>query len=231
MSGSGAGGGRGITWREQIASAWAVMAAAAAAPSASADRSIRLAVSCDAGQSGEQAAGFGERDRGCRPGRHLGQTGRHRGSRHAEFGVPGHDPVTALPAVVVGPAHIDGAKDGVDGLGAVGHELRLVPGPALHPGTPVANVGGQQVFQQPRAQPCHGGADRQLHRLQASAAGAQRPGGQPGEVVYLSGGLRRERRGELGAEPPFSAPGPAGGSSAGAVGGRASQIASFTSLT
>ena len=45
MSGSGAGGGRGTTCREQIASACAVMAAAAAAPPASADRSIRLAVS------------------------------------------------------------------------------------------------------------------------------------------------------------------------------------------
>ena len=44
MSGSGAGGGRGITWREQIASVWAAMSAAAAVPSASADRSIRLVV-------------------------------------------------------------------------------------------------------------------------------------------------------------------------------------------
>jgi len=97
-------------------------------------------------------------------------------------------------------------------------------GPPVHPGTAVAGVGGQQVFQQAGAQPGHRGPDSQLHRLQA-AAGTQRARRHSGQPLYLGRGLRGERL----AEPPLSPAGPAGDRSAGGVTGPASQIASFTS--
>ncbi len=135
--------------------------------------------------------------------------------------------MTAGGAVIPGPPQPDRAQHGAEALGPVGHELCLVASPAAHPRATVATVQPQQVFQQPRAQPGHGGADRQLHRLQATT-GPQRPRCQRGQPLYFGGGIRRERRAELGEEPPFSLPGPAGGSPVAGVTGRASQIASFT---
>src|SRR5215472_16866129 len=58
MSGAGAGGGSGTTWREQMASVWAPIAVAAVAPVASADRSARLMVrSMPASSASRLAAG------------------------------------------------------------------------------------------------------------------------------------------------------------------------------
>jgi hypothetical protein len=96
--------------------------------------------------------------------------------------------------------------------------------PAVHSWATVTGLQPQQVFQQPGAQPAHGGADRQFHRLQATAC-AQRPRRQGGQALYLGGDLR----GECLAEPPLSPAGPAGDSAAAGVRGLASQIVSFTS--
>ncbi len=96
--------------------------------------------------------------------------------------------------------------------------------PAACPRAAVTVISGQQAFQQAAAQRGHGGADRQLHRLQATAC-AQRGRRQRGKALYLGGRLRRERL----AEPPLSPAGPASSSAAEGVTGLASQIASFTS--
>ena len=57
------------------------------------------------------------------------------------------------------------------GLGPAGHELRLMPGPAAGPGSPVPGVGGQQVFQHAAAEAGQPGPDRQFRRLDALPAG------------------------------------------------------------
>ena len=57
MSGSGAGGGSGTTWREQIASAWALMPRGCGAVGFSGPLHP-LGGQRDAGQLGEQAAGL-----------------------------------------------------------------------------------------------------------------------------------------------------------------------------
>jgi hypothetical protein len=69
----------------------------------------------------------------------------------------------------------------------------------------VAGVGGQQRLQHLPAQLQHRRADRPLGRLQAGPAG-QRRGHRCGERGYLGGGLRREPRRELVAEPPYLYP-------------------------
>ena len=109
------------------------MAAAAAAPSASADRSTRLVVSVIPASSASRPPRPGERHRRRGAGGHRPQPRRHRGLPDAEFGVPWRDPGPALRAVVPGPAQRDRAEHGVDGLGPVGDKLRLVPGAARHP--------------------------------------------------------------------------------------------------
>jgi hypothetical protein len=127
-------------------------------------------------------------------------------------------------AVVVGPAYRDRPKYGIDRLGPVGDELRLMTGLALDPRPAVAGVGAQQLLQQPAADPGHRGPDGQLHPFQV-AGRAKRARGQRRQVGYLG----RELRLELTEEPPFSPGVPAGPSPASGKTGRASQIASFTS--
>ena len=163
----------------------------------------------DAGQFAEQAGRLGERHGSRRPRGHLGQAGRHRGAGDAELGVPGSQAVPAGAAVVPGTAHHHRTERGIDGFLPVGHECSLMTGPAVHPGTAVAGVGGQQVFQQAGTQPGHRGPDSQLHRLQA-ADGPQRARRHGGQALYLGRGLRLERL----AEPPLSPAGPAGDRSA-----------------
>ena len=63
MSGSGAGGGRGIARREQIASALAPVAAAAAATGRFGGPLDALDGQIDAGQASEQAGSLGKRHR------------------------------------------------------------------------------------------------------------------------------------------------------------------------
>jgi hypothetical protein len=96
--------------------------------------------------------------------------------------------------------------------------------PAVHPLPAMTVLCAQKLLQQGTAQLGHGGPHGQLHRLQAlaSAPGGHRQCRQP---FYLGGELRLD----LLAEPPFSPPEDAGGAGADAPGGRASQIASFTS--
>ena len=185
----------------------------------------------DAGQLGQQTGRSGERLRGAGPGHHLGQPRRQRGTGDAEFLIFGGHAVAAAGAVVVGAAHLDRAEHGADGLGPVADELRLVPGVAIDPLAAMPGIQAQQALQQRAAQPGHRGADRQLHRLQplgtgSHRAGGQRAGGERRQPLYLGGELRLDLR----AEPPFSAPVPAGGPcpAAGSA-GRASQIASLTS--
>lgn len=94
------------------------------------------------------------------------------------------------------------------------------PGP--HPA--VADVGTQQLLQQPAADPRHRGPDGQLHPLQVTGR-AQGARGQRRQAGYLG----RELRLELTEEPPFSPGVPAGPSPSSGKSGRASQIASLTS--
>ena len=225
MSGRGAGGGRGI----DLAGADRV---GLGADSRAGRRAIGfggaldpLGGQADTGELGEQAAGLGERHCGRRPGHHRPQAGRHRGPRHGEFTIPGSHAVAAGAALIPGPAHRDGPQHGVDGLGPVGDELRLVPGAAVCPRAAVAGVGGQQLLQQTSTQPGHRGADGQFGRIQALPASPQRGRRSRGQALYRGGGLRRERR----AEPPLSPDGSSGGSWPAATTGLASQIASDTS--
>jgi hypothetical protein len=99
-----------------------------------------------------------------------------------------------------------------------------VPRPALHNRAAVPGVRSQQALQQAAAKGGQPGAERQFHRLQATAtrqAGRCRCRQPP----YLSGGLRRERL----TEPPFCPSASRAWPLAAAAAGRASQIASFTS--
>ena len=103
-----------------------------------------------------------------------------------------------------------------------------MPGAALDPRAVVAGVGGQELFQQRRAEARHRGADRGLHHRQALSFCGQRGRGQLGQAGYLC----RERFLERGEEPLFSPSVPASGScppaSLTGATGLASQIASFT---
>ena len=102
-----------------------------------------------------------------------------------------------------------------------------MPGRAPGARPAVARVGGQQRFQHRASQLHDRGADRQLGRLDARAAGQGcRDAG--GQLRYLGGRVRREPRGELTAEP-FFCPSGSGAWPAAAGTGRASQIASLTS--
>lgn len=101
-------------------------------------------------------------------------------------------------------------------------------GPAIDALAAVAGIGCQQLLEQAGAELGHRGADRQLQRGQPFPADAERARRQLGEAGYLG----REGRLKLVEEPPFSAPGPAGGaSSASAEIGLASQISSLTSTS
>src|SRR5260370_35920685 len=85
-------------------------------------------------------------------------------------------------------------------------------------------VAGQHGLEQAGA----GGDQRRAHRLLQHAqgrAGAEPPGGQPGQRAYLGGGDLIEPRREPSLCPP------AGGEPVPAVTGRAAQIASLTWLT
>ena len=112
----------------------------------------------------------------------------------------------------------------IDVLVPVADELSPVTLPAVHPLPAVTILCGQQILQQGTAQLGHRGPYRQLDRahILPGAAAGHREGRQP---CYLGGELRLD----LGGEPPFSPSGSAGGAGTDAPGGRASQIASFTS--
>jgi len=136
--------------------------------------------------------------------------------------------VPAPIAVIPGPAQPDRPEHRVHRLVPVAGEPRLVAGAAARPRAGVAGVSGQQVFQHAAAQPDQPGADHLLGSLQPGAARQRRRrrGGQPG---YLRGGVGRERRSELLAQPPLFCPSLSWASPPGtASGARASQIASFT---
>ena len=63
--------------------------------------------------------------------------------------------MTAVGAVVIGTAALDRAEHRVEGLGAVGNELRLMPGPAVDPLAAMAGVGCKQLLEQTCAQLGH----------------------------------------------------------------------------
>ena len=179
----------------------------------------------DSGQIGQQVGGLGERDGRGGAGGHLAQPRRQRHPGDTKLVVAGRDPAPARGAVVVGAPQLDGPQHGVDRAGPVGDELAEMARTAVDPRATVSGVGGQQPAQQRSPEPGHRGADRQLDCLHAPAGRAQRSHGQLGQPAHL----RRELRLELLVEPPFSACVPAaGGETGSALGGRASQMASFT---
>ena len=181
------------------------------------------------GQVFQHGRGAGER-----PGRrglvvHRGQARGQGRARHAELGVTRREPVLAGRAVVPGAVQRDRAQDSIDDLVAVGDEQRLMAVPARHRGAAVPPVGRQQLPEHAAAELEHPGPDHRLRGLQAGVPAAQRPGGCRGQPRDLGGPLVRERP----QEPFFSPPVPEGSSSPALPGvtGRASQIASFTSVT
>ena len=122
---------------------------AAAAPSASADRSTRLTVSSmpASSASSRRPRANGTADAG--PGVHLGQARRQRRPGDTQLAVPGRQAVPAGGAVIPGAVQLHRPDHGVDGLGPVGDELRVVAVPAAGPRSAVAGVDAQQALQQP----------------------------------------------------------------------------------
>lgn len=130
----------------------------------------------------------------------------------------------APAAVVPGAADRHRAQHRVHGLVPVGHEPRLVPGPARHGRAAVAGISGQQALQQATAKLGQPGTKRQFHRLQAAALSQARRCRRR-QPPYLGGRFRRETI----AEPPFCPSGSRPCPPAAKAAGRASQIASFSS--
>ena len=153
----------------------------------------------DPGQVREQLAARGERVGGGGPGGHLRQSPRHRVPVQAQLGVPRGQAVTACGAVVPGPVHRDRAEHGVKVLVPVGHELRLVAGPAAGGRAAVPGVGGQQPGQQRPADLGHRRADRQLRCLKPRPAGiaAQRRDSRRRQLPGLGRELRLDLRAQL----------------------------------
>ena len=174
---------------------------AVAAPSASAERSIRLAgnwiPASSASRSAAVANGTAAAARAV-----IRRSPGDSDTGDAELVVARHDPAPAHSAVVVGAAQFDRAQHGLDRLAPVADEPGAMPGPAVDPGPAMPGVGGQQPAQQRSAELSHRGTDRQLHRRQALAGRTQRPGRQLGQPVYLGRELRRD----LIVEPPFRPP-------------------------
>ena len=200
MSGSGAGGGRGTTCREQIASACAVTGRAGRGAGGFGGPLDPLGSQGDPGQFGEQAAALANGTAAAaravicrRPG--------DRACPHAEFGVPRREAVPARRAVIPRPAHRYRPEHRVDGLGPVGERRPPDARPRSRRADPAyPGIGSQRCLQQPR----HPSASA-VRIACSSAPGpgrrSQRRGPPPpARAFYLGGGLRR---GGV-AEPPPS---------------------------
>ena len=202
MPGTGSAGGSGQIRRPRIAAASAWLAARAAAPDASADRSIVRGLTVMPARAAIRPAARAKDASApvrafisARP----GDSGR---ARHPELGVAGREPVLARRAVIPRPLQRNGAEHGGDGLVPAAGVTGLVAVRAfrVRPGVAVA-AAGQHRFQQPGA----GRGERRAHRLLQHAQplpGPEHARGQPGQPAYLGGGdLLDPRR-----EPPLSPP-------------------------
>jgi len=178
------------------------------------------------GQLACQPRGGGERHRCRGPGGHLPQPRRHRLPGYPELGVARREPVTAISAVIPGPADAHPAQHRVRRLHPVGHKARLVPrgAPRAGPGTRHRRPASPPAAGHPAAS-ARPGSPALPARCPPAGQRRGRLGRQP---PHLGGCLRREPGGKLIAEPPFC-PSGAGARPAAAGTGRTSQIASLTS--